>query len=264
MNAKGSDISMKINEVEKMLEIPKASIRFYEKEGLLTPKRNENRYREYSDEDVERLKKIIVFRKIGLPVEDIKGVLSDELSLQDALVQNIERLELQRREIEGAIKVCELMCQKNESIKTFDQAFYWDVIHTEERKGNRFFEIAGDLAQYEKRVFFDEFGLIDESGKLRYSVWISVLIVLVTCVAGGLLWMFLDAGDKETETSLLHSFIEGFTFPFVSIIICSVFGLPLHYIRKKNERAARILKNIGWWLGVLFILVLTVIILLEG
>lgn len=55
---------MKINEVEKLLEIPKATIRFYEKEGLIIPQRNENSYREYSDEDVEILKKIIVLRKI--------------------------------------------------------------------------------------------------------------------------------------------------------------------------------------------------------
>ena len=63
---------MKINEVEKLLDIPKASIRFYEKEGLLNPKRNVNSYREYSDDDVELLKKVMVLRKIGVPVEDIK------------------------------------------------------------------------------------------------------------------------------------------------------------------------------------------------
>jgi len=54
---------MKINEVEKILGVPKATIRFYEKEGLLMPLRNEKAYREYSEEDVELIKKIIVFRK---------------------------------------------------------------------------------------------------------------------------------------------------------------------------------------------------------
>ena len=49
-----------VNDVEKQLNIPKATIRFYEKEGLLSPKRNENSYREYNDEDIELLKKIIV------------------------------------------------------------------------------------------------------------------------------------------------------------------------------------------------------------
>ena len=255
---------MKINEVEKILEIPKASIRFYEKEGLLTPRRTDTKYRDYSDEDLERLKRIIVFRKIGLAVEDIKKVFSDEISLQDALIKNTEKLQEQKQELEGAIKICELMRQKNESINSFDQSYYWDVIHTEERKGNRFFEIAKDLAQYERHVILDEFGLIDENGKLRYSIWKAILIVIIVCVAGGLLWMLLEAGDKELETTLVHSFVEGFTFPFVSIIICSIFGLPLHYIRKKNERAAQMVKNIGFWLGIVFVVSLILAVVLEG
>lgn len=38
---------MKINEVEKRVEISKKSIRFYEQEGLLHPERNkENGYRD--------------------------------------------------------------------------------------------------------------------------------------------------------------------------------------------------------------------------
>lgn len=32
-------IKMKIQEVEKILNIPRANIRFYEKEGLISPKR---------------------------------------------------------------------------------------------------------------------------------------------------------------------------------------------------------------------------------
>ena len=49
---------MKINQVEQLVGITKKNIRFYEKEGLLSPERNsENGYREYSETDVEELKK---------------------------------------------------------------------------------------------------------------------------------------------------------------------------------------------------------------
>ena len=51
---------MTIKEVETILEIPRATIRFYEKEGLFHPQRGANGYRDYSDEDVDRLKKIII------------------------------------------------------------------------------------------------------------------------------------------------------------------------------------------------------------
>lgn len=51
---------MKINEIETLLGQSRANIRFYEKEGLLTPARNENGYREYSEGDIATLKN---FRK---------------------------------------------------------------------------------------------------------------------------------------------------------------------------------------------------------
>ena len=49
-------VVMKIKEVEDLVGITKANIRYYEKEGLLNPKRNEeNNYREYTLEDVRSL-----------------------------------------------------------------------------------------------------------------------------------------------------------------------------------------------------------------
>ncbi len=50
---------MKINEVEALVGITKKNIRFYEAEGLLTPRRNsENGYRDYGAAEVEVLRRI--------------------------------------------------------------------------------------------------------------------------------------------------------------------------------------------------------------
>ena len=46
---------MKINEVEQLVGVTKRNIRFYEKEGLLSPGRTDNGYRDYGEEDVEAL-----------------------------------------------------------------------------------------------------------------------------------------------------------------------------------------------------------------
>lgn len=51
---------MTIKEVETLLEIPRALVRFYEKEGLISPTRSSNSYRDYSEEDVANLMKIII------------------------------------------------------------------------------------------------------------------------------------------------------------------------------------------------------------
>ena len=84
---------MTIKEVEELLEIPRATIRFYEKEGLITPNREKNRYRDYSDEDVEKLKKIVILRKIGMSVEDINDIFDGAKSINEVLDENIIKLQ---------------------------------------------------------------------------------------------------------------------------------------------------------------------------
>lgn len=59
---------MTIKEVEKKLNITRANIRFYEKEGLLEPKRCDNEYRDYSEDDLKRLEKILLFRKCNISI----------------------------------------------------------------------------------------------------------------------------------------------------------------------------------------------------
>ena len=44
---------LNIKEVEKLTNITKQNIRYYERQGLIFPKRNpENDYREYSEQDL--------------------------------------------------------------------------------------------------------------------------------------------------------------------------------------------------------------------
>lgn len=43
---------MRINEIEKLLDVPASLIRFYEREGLLNPVRLENGYRDYSEAEI--------------------------------------------------------------------------------------------------------------------------------------------------------------------------------------------------------------------
>ena len=52
--------NMKTNELEKEIGLSKYTIRYYEKEGLIQPKREENGYRDYDDETVQKLKIILI------------------------------------------------------------------------------------------------------------------------------------------------------------------------------------------------------------
>ncbi|MBE6081400.1 MAG: MerR family transcriptional regulator [Tissierellaceae bacterium] len=68
---------MLINEVCKRCKLTKKAIEYYEEQKLIFPTIMENGYRDFSQDDVELLKKIATLRKLGLSVSDIQKVLSD-------------------------------------------------------------------------------------------------------------------------------------------------------------------------------------------
>ena len=55
---------MTVKELEQALGMSRANIRFYEKEGLLSPLRLENGYRDYTPDDLETLRKIKLLRQL--------------------------------------------------------------------------------------------------------------------------------------------------------------------------------------------------------
>ncbi len=57
---------MTIREIEALSGMTRANIRFYESEGLLTPNRMENGYRDYTRSDLDTLHKIRLLRARGL------------------------------------------------------------------------------------------------------------------------------------------------------------------------------------------------------
>ena len=71
-----------IKEAEALTGISRQNIRYYEKMGLLNPKRDAgNGYRKYDEEDIERLKAILLFRKLDMPLEEIHKLLDCEIDL---------------------------------------------------------------------------------------------------------------------------------------------------------------------------------------
>lgn len=231
---------MTIKQLEQQLELPRATIRFYEKENLINPKRNDNSYREYDDEDVVTLKKIIILRRIGLSVSDIKKVLDGECCLQSLLEKNIFELEKQIKELEGAISVTKIMQDRNEDIFSLDENMYWTEIDELEKSGLKFKEILNDVIEFEKGVILNEFQLVNEEGKLLFGLKESIIRAIGSCVICGLIWYLLE-GQSRT----LNDFLEGFFWPFVCILIYSILGLPIYFIGKKNPQLAKRIKKIG-------------------
>ena len=100
---------MNVSQLEAALDMPRASIRFYEKEGLLSPERLANGYRDYSEADLETLRRIKLLRALGLPLEDIKALQAGRLRLGDALRTQEARLRREAAEREAARTLCRTM-----------------------------------------------------------------------------------------------------------------------------------------------------------
>lgn len=69
---------MLLNDVVKEVGMTKRAVKYYEEKGLLTVKKDANGYRNYSDQDVEVLRKISLYRKLGIGLKDIQSILNDE------------------------------------------------------------------------------------------------------------------------------------------------------------------------------------------
>ena len=111
---------MKINDLEKILDVKRSSIFYYEREGLLAPRREENNYREYSEDDLRRLKTVVVLRKLGFTVEEIRALLDRDKALPDVLPGVIARLEAQAAELSEAADLCRAMDRQGVTMDSFD------------------------------------------------------------------------------------------------------------------------------------------------
>lgn len=119
---------MNVSQLEAALDLPRASIRFYEKEGLLSPERLANGYRDYSEADLETLRRIKLLRALGLPLEDIKALQAGELRLSDALRAQEERLRREAAEREAARTLCRAMELEGAEYATLDAGRYLEEL----------------------------------------------------------------------------------------------------------------------------------------
>ena len=69
---------MRINEIAEKVGMTKRAIKWYEEKQLLSVKKDENGYRNYTEEDAVTLKTISIYRKLGIGIPDIRELLRTE------------------------------------------------------------------------------------------------------------------------------------------------------------------------------------------
>lgn len=67
----------KIGEVSQLLGITPETIRYYEKEGIIMPNKDQmNGYRYYTIQNINELLDVIFYRRIDVPIQDIRNIIN--------------------------------------------------------------------------------------------------------------------------------------------------------------------------------------------
>ena len=119
---------MNIAEAERRTGLSRANIRFYEKEGLLTPTRGENGYRDYTEDNVQTLRKIMLLRRLRLSVPDIRAIESGEKALPEAAAGQLDVLQGDIRESEQAYAMCRAICEDRAEWNGLDVDRYQSIV----------------------------------------------------------------------------------------------------------------------------------------
>lgn len=115
---------MTIKEMEVLTGLTRANIRFYEQQGFLSPERHENGYRDYTEEDLEILKKIRLLRMLHVPLNQIHDMADGEQSLNEVLTRHLAYIDGEIKQFEEAKTLCEKILQDGKEYEEMNTELY--------------------------------------------------------------------------------------------------------------------------------------------
>ena len=210
---------MTIKEAEERTGLARSNIRFYEKEKLIEPLRNDkNGYRDYSEKDIKNLKKIAYLRTLEISVEDIRHIMAGRVSLMEILEkQNV----MLQEQIEGLNKA-KIMCER--MLEAGSVSF--DDLQVE--------KYTADIQNYwsdNKAVFkLDTVSFLYMWGSLVTWIIITLLCLLISIMSYAKLPPEIPVqwSDGMATSLVSNKFI--FVYPFACVMI-RILVRPLLYAR---------------------------------
>ena len=193
---------MKIKQVEELVGISSKNIRFYEDQGLLTPSRADNGYREYHESEITRLKQIKFLRKLGVPISQIQELLSHSLSLDSCLQTHMLELSRQEEDLSHTKRIT--LSALDQHVEFLDQLNideYLEAIERSEKEGVRFMDL--DKTDVHRK-------------KARGAVFGAGIMIVIM---GLLIWLILWANHQDPLPGLLLAIV--LFFPCV-VMICII------------------------------------------
>ena len=136
---------MTIKELETLSGMERANVRFYEREGIISPKRMDNKYRDYSEDDLQILLRVKLLRSLHIPLDEIKSLKAGNGDLSEALEKQIKELEQEKQDVSYAQDVCRAIREEEVNFETLDAAKYLaDINRVAKSTGSPYFTVQGD------------------------------------------------------------------------------------------------------------------------
>ncbi len=117
---------LKIGDITKRYPLSARTLRFWEDSGIIHSTRDENGYRLYDEQTLNRIKQVIILRKLDLSLKDIEVIYRDN-SLQTALVilkRHMAKIQNQAsfyQNIESVINHLILLLQNKQNLENMFQ-----------------------------------------------------------------------------------------------------------------------------------------------
>lgn len=208
---------MTIKDAEKLTGLTIKSIRYYEEKGLINIERNtDNDYRNYTEEDIERLKLIKILRYIDFSTEEISSLLKED-NLTKSLKIKSKQLEEESNNYLEKQNICNSLIKDN--------------------KKKNFKTLIDD---YSETINFLE---TDEAEELKTSLLdilcpsLSSIIIQSLIFISPIIWLFINISNKRYDALILNG---------IFAIICTIFLSSewIYYLYyKKNHKEASKEKN---------------------
>ena len=143
-----------VKDLARLTGLTPRTLRYYDSIGLLCPRRSrENDYRLYGPAEVDRLQQILLYRDMGLPLEEIKNLLdAPGFDRAAALREHLARLQERRREVDALIRAVQNTLDTIEGgttmtdIEKFEGMKRQSILENEAAYGKELREKYGDAA----------------------------------------------------------------------------------------------------------------------
>ncbi len=240
---------MQMKEMLDVLGITKENLRYYEKMGLVSPSRKENGYRVFTDQDVEQLKKVLLLRRLSVPISDIQEILNGKKELAEVLNDNLSRLDEEIVSLKEARKLSAEIMNSKTAFQELNADVYLDKI---DRQSPGFLDLTKDVLGYSSELFVDSFGHFQFffpifkpllwKRKSKGSPYLAALICIMLILAGGSISQSVSSRNNMTEG---HYYLRGMWTYAVIILIWILLRDIVYFLSKKFQKQEKAITVTG-------------------